>query len=124
MQCTLTYGSWLQQKLHENHCPANLRKKDARNKNLMRSCQEPMTSAKVQPCLLFYLFVCLFVFNTALQKHIYAHWKFLSVMVLFTFSMKCQNNSVHSLIKNTSILQDRKKKLFSYATSCRKVTKN
>ena len=37
-----------------------------------------MTSAKVQPCLLFYLFdFFLFVFNTALQKHIYAHWKFL-----------------------------------------------
>ena len=41
-----------------------------------------MSSAKVQPCLLLllFLFIYLFIyffFNTALQKHIYAHWKFL-----------------------------------------------
>ena len=38
-----------------------------------------MSSAKIQPSLLLLLllFIFHFFFNTALQKHINAHWKFL-----------------------------------------------
>jgi len=79
MQCTLTKGLLAPTKTAWKSLICKPKKKGAQNTNLMCTCQEPLSSAKVQACLLLLLifFINFFFFTTALQKHLNAHWKFL-----------------------------------------------